>query len=250
MAAKITSTSKKCTACEQVKPLTLEYYHRRGNRPLGFMSRCRLCVQQSDTARSRKRYANGPGRIRRKPPAPGQQACTKCKTTYPATLEFFGPSKPSANGLTSWCRVCVRERARLNRAKLRATPDGQKKILVQKQRYAKSPRGRETKRIRSHTDNHKRRQRRLAVPFKWQPEDWQACLAAFGNCCEYCDAAVTLHQDHFIPLSDPACPGTIPTNMVPACQQCNLSKGSRHPHQWVRDQLRLVRIAGILAELD
>lgn len=32
--------------------------------------------------------------------------CTKCKSTKPATLEFFPPHNKKKNGLDSWCRTC------------------------------------------------------------------------------------------------------------------------------------------------
>lgn len=35
--------------------------------------------------------------------------CTKCRTEYPATLEYFGPHKLMKNGLRSRCRKCRRE---------------------------------------------------------------------------------------------------------------------------------------------
>lgn len=34
------------------------------------------------------------------------KTCSKCKTEYPATLEYFPPNKHTKDGLTSHCRIC------------------------------------------------------------------------------------------------------------------------------------------------
>jgi len=39
----------------------------------------------------------------------GLLTCTKCKTTKPATLEFFPPHNGKNNGFDSWCRQCRRD---------------------------------------------------------------------------------------------------------------------------------------------
>lgn len=36
------------------------------------------------------------------------KTCTKCKTEYPATAEFFYRGKKYKNGLQSWCKVCMK----------------------------------------------------------------------------------------------------------------------------------------------
>ena len=52
------------------------------------------------------------------------------------------------------------------------------------------------------------------------------------NKCAYCGSTGVLAQDHFIPISNPDCPGTIPGNIVPACTKCNSSKCGNHPDRW------------------
>ena len=36
-----------------------------------------------------------------------KKCCTKCKTEYPATIEFFAVNKGHKDGLHSWCKACV-----------------------------------------------------------------------------------------------------------------------------------------------
>lgn len=239
------STHKKCTRCGEIKPLTVEYFSPRPSRPLGFLSRCRECVAQIDAERKRKLRKFGPGE-RRQHVSPGKQRCTKCDCVKPSTLEFFGPNPRCSNGLASWCRECARKLATDNRAKLRTSSAGKQKIQEERKRYAESDLGKKTKQSRSRVHNAKRRQRRTDLPFDWKHSDWLDSLAAFGNACAYCGATGSLHQDHFVPLSHPECPGTVVGNMVPACEPCNLSKGAKHPSAWAKGKAAFTRVADTL----
>ncbi len=232
---------KQCTKCGVVKPLSAEYFSPRPSRPLGFFSRCRECVAQTDAERKRRSRKFGPGE-RRQHAEPGMQRCTKCGATYPATLEYFGPKPRCSNGLASWCRECARAKARDGRAKIRQSVDGKQKIKKERKRYLESERGKKTKQASSRVHNAKRRQRKTGLPFEWSNADWLDCLRAFGGACAYCGSPNDLHQDHFIPLSHPDCPGTVVGNMVPACEPCNLSKGAKHPRSWVKDEATFARV--------
>ena len=48
------------------------------------------------------------------------KTCTKCKTEYVATKEFFPSDKQNRDGLSSWCRACSLEACREYR---RRNPD-------------------------------------------------------------------------------------------------------------------------------
>ena len=50
-----------------------------------------------------------------------------------------------------------------------------------------SSKGREAKRIRSQVDNHRRRQRRLSVPYLWSATHWDGCRKKWENKCVYCE---------------------------------------------------------------
>lgn len=176
--------------------------------------------------------------------------CTKCGMESPANVEHFPPRKAMADGLKSNCRLCERERARERQEKRRHDPILREKLLAEKDRYRRSERGRKRKREQSFIDNHKRRERRQKVPWRWTEEDWRKCKQAWSNRCAYCGAAADLTQDHFIPLSAPNCPGTIPSNMLPVCLRCNTSKQHRSPYIWLKDQQRLERILDYLHSMS
>lgn len=45
--------------------------------------------------------------------------------------------------------------------------------------------------------------------FEWTYEQWERCKLYFGNKCAYCESEKFLTQDHFIPLSNNTCIGTV-----------------------------------------
>lgn len=59
-------------------------------------------------------------------------------------------------------------------------------------------------------------------------------MKQLGNKCVYCGGPFE-HVDHFIPLANG---GTgWPSNLVPACAQCNFSKNSKLPSEWTVETL-------------
>src|ERR1044071_6427711 len=244
--------SKKCGKCGITKQLTSEYFRTRKDHPLGYSSQCRDCIQEYDRQRSlikRRRLGLKPIGERRVHEIEGHQRCTKCKSLHPSTQEFFSPDKRCSNGLHSYCRICERKRSNEYRKTRRKTPEGKKIIAEHTKRYRPSPKGINQKRISSSIHNHKRRQRFTNLPFDWSIRYWNECLNAFGNRCAYCEKEGPFHQDHYVPLSHPECTGTVRGNIVPACVNCNLSKGSLHPHIWIDNIETRHKVEKILKEL-
>lgn len=78
-----------------------------------------------------------------------------------------------------------------------------------------------------HTLTHKRRAESYGVTHV--PYSRTAILARWGHRCAYCGGVAT-HLDHVEPLSKG---GTdTESNIVPACQHCNLSKGAKTLAEW------------------
>src|SRR5512141_2961524 len=86
--------------------------------------------------------------------------------------------------------------------------------------------------------------RKRKLPDTFTDQDWQRALEYWDYKCAVCGRPRglwhTLAADHWIPLSDPECPGTIPTYIVPLCHGeggCNNSKRSRSPQAWLEAKL-------------
>jgi 5-methylcytosine-specific restriction endonuclease McrA len=78
-----------------------------------------------------------------------------------------------------------------------------------------------------HTLTHKRRAETYGVEHVEYSRT--AILERWGHACAYCGAHAT-HLDHVEPLSRG---GTdTESNIVPACQTCNLSKGAKTLAEW------------------
>lgn len=120
----------------------------------------------------------------------------------------------------------------------------EKRIQRSREWYSKNPDvGREASRNwrRSNPAKYKaqklkRRARERSLPDAFTPEDWLRCLDYFGYRCAYCGKrGAVLTGDHYVPLADLRSdnPGTVPTNIVPACRSCNCSKGDSDPVEWL-----------------
>jgi 5-methylcytosine-specific restriction endonuclease McrA len=75
--------------------------------------------------------------------------------------------------------------------------------------------------------HYRERVRWADVPQDLTEQQWQDILAAYGYRCAYCRRRKPLTQDHVIPVSRGG--HHTASNIVPACQSCNSSKGARLP---------------------
>lgn len=83
-------------------------------------------------------------------------------------------------------------------------------------------------------------QRVKALPDTLTDQEWQAALDYFGGCCAICERPAGLWhrivKGHWIPLSDPECPGTVALNIIPICDGqdgCNQAQKGKSPSLWL-----------------
>jgi ribosomal protein S27AE len=98
--------------------------------------------------------------------------------------------------------------------------------------------------------------RKKGLPNRFTSRDWDIALDYWGHKCAVCGRPRglwhTLAQDHWIPLTHPDCPGTLPTNILPLCHGtdgCNNSKGKKHPVEWLEEKLGKRRARRKLEEI-
>lgn len=61
-------------------------------------------------------------------------------------------------------------------------------------------------------------------------DEWALLKEKFDNCCAYCGVRTDkLEMEHIIPISRGG--AHVPDNIVPACRQCNATKGARTPDE-------------------
>jgi hypothetical protein len=98
--------------------------------------------------------------------------------------------------------------------------------------------------------------RKRELPHSFTGKDWDRALDYWGHKCAICERPRglwhTLAQDHWIPLTNPDCPGTDPTNILPLCHGtdgCNNSKGKHNPETWLKKKLGKKKATQKLAEI-
>ncbi len=75
----------------------------------------------------------------------------------------------------------------------------------------------------------------MAADMFREPGDGRRIKQAWGNRCAYCGkSAKTLQLDHVTPVHTGGLSLTV--NLVPACEECNRSKGTRHWRVWMLEQ--------------
>jgi hypothetical protein len=82
------------------------------------------------------------------------------------------------------------------------------------------------------------KQRRLArkrgLPDTLTIEQWTEAVKHWNGCCAYCSKKPDkLTLDHYIPLANTDCPGTVAENCIPACLLCNSSKNDTEAVYWM-----------------
>lgn len=188
--------------------------------------------------------------------------CTKCGNEFPATSEFFHRSKGNKDGLRGDCVNCSRaahrkwyEANREHRASYNRTYRESHREYFASYMKEWGERNKEHKAAtykawclanphRSRARGHRYRSIKRGIPSTLSIVDWQAALDYFKGCCAVCGRPPglwhTVSADHWIPVTDPNCPGTVPWNIVPLCHDkkhgsggCNNSKYNLNAADWL-----------------
>jgi 5-methylcytosine-specific restriction endonuclease McrA len=225
----------RCSRCGQDKPATNEHFAPRLECRRAWSSRCRECLRIIDRERrpsgSRSKGGRGNRRLR---DGRQERRCSRCRSWFPEDAEF-SPIKRQDGVIyrNSWCRSCVRKRARERMQQRRADETEALRVRDARRRHQKSPRGRQWRRQRLAIDNAIRRQRLTGAPSTLTPAQWSGIVGLLNGRCTYCGKLPSrLELDHVIPVCAEDYPGTILGNVVPACPDCNQGKGSRRVEQW------------------
>jgi len=263
----MTPPLRKCTQCGAEFPATTEYFHRGKKCKYGLSAKCKACARET----TRRWYQANPEkarensrRYRQANPEKVREAQRRWGQANPEKVRESSRRKRQANPEKAreqarrWRQTNPEKRREIERRWRQANPE--KVREARRRRYQANPekhressrryhqthpeKAREQARRRYQVNPEKvlenvqrRRSRKHSLLHTFTAETWEACLNYFHGCCAYCGAQrdfwSPLHQDHYIPLSAPDCPGTIPTNIVPACRSCNFSKKNIPPMEWL-----------------
>lgn len=237
---------KRCTKCGEIK-LRADFSIDR-SRPLGFRSHCKLCSakakkqwQQSheDEVReySRRRYIENADENRETARQyyidhreKRREYSRRYRAEHPDKIKEYNRRYHGEHPADS-----AQQREYHHQHYMQHRDEVRDRV----QRYQKAHRDQRYESIR------RRQARKLGLPFDFINEDEIRALDYWHGCCAYCGKPlrdlfgdVVPHLDHFVPLSDPRPdnPGTVPTNILPTCSPCNLSKNACDPIEWLTEK--------------
>lgn len=96
----------------------------------------------------------------------------------------------------------------------------------------------------------RRRTRKQNLPDDFTSEDWVYCLEYWNYQCAICGDDEKLHADHWIPLSNDDCPGTVVDNMVVLCEHCNETKHAKDAEFWLLEKFGEEKALEHLAKIE
>lgn len=239
---------KRCAKCGNEYPDTEKYFFWRDKTVGTLRNVCKRCFNPRKSGDDfPKTRQNG-----------DIKTCNRCNRDYPATTEYFAKRSNRASGLQSQCKQCDKIRNKKMRTEnhkqiLNAQRNWRTKNRVRHNTYNRNWNRQNTVHIqerlkanpeiyRVHTQQ--RLARKRGKPDAFSKADWLRCIKYFNYQCAACgrlaDSQHIIAMDHWIPLSHPDCPGTIPTNIIPLCHSikggndgCNNAKSNRDAHEWL-----------------
>lgn len=263
--------TKTCTKCGKSLPATPEYFHRTKSTNDGLHTRCKPCRTAQDRAYWHANAADINARRRAAYPEHRERNIlyhrrwrTEQRQKYlDGKRRWYEANREHDNAKSRKWREKNRERkAAYDRA---YADQNREKIRAKKQRWERKMRSQRRKnpemlhsyRTRKRLSEQVRKARKLGLASQFCEADWQHALAYFDNCCAVCGRRLdglfhTAAADHWIPLSSPDCPGTVPSNIVPLCHGidgCNNSKHSRNPGEWLQWKFGRARARAIARKI-
>lgn len=232
---KIVITSQICSCCLTDKPTS--DFSRDSGKQTGYATQCKACSHIKQVAYRHRIYAAV--ELRQSMLTPEQLTdyltntleCRTCHEHKPLTE--FHRQKGSVTGYRNQCKPCrvvLEEEYRLTHvAQAVARVDQWRLDHPEKQQ------------LLALAYANRRRMRLHALPYTWTIAEREFMRGYWSYSCAVCGNQEgffwTLADDHWIPVTASACPGTVATNMIPLChgtRGCNNSKNDTLPTVWLR----------------
>lgn len=233
-----TIPQKRCVTCKNWLPATVEIFGKRSKYPDGLNIMCKECRRAYDAEwrdASRDKIRETGRRYRENNPEQVAESRRSFHERHPGIQKEY------------WRRFYSRHRTVLLNKSRQYNLRNKEKVYQRILRY------RATNRATYMAVVHRRLARKHALPDNFREVDWNTALAYFHGCCAYCGSQQslwhTIEMDHYVPLSNQTCPGTVPKNMVPACKSCNLHKSAKDPVAWINDTFGKRKAKQIIARI-
>lgn len=248
---------KKCSECGEEKEETTEFFYKRKTAKDGLSGACKACIKARSNAWRESNVARKKASNKAWYQANSDRLSANAKEYRATNLEETRAKDRAYSQV--WCeenydkiKVYRREYYKENRNTIdtrnkawhQANPDRVKdfkKVWREANPWKDSPeklkwRRENSERIaatgkawqqanpkRRQLNYQKRRSLEKHLPATLTLKQWTTAMNHFNNCCAYCGKEEKLTQDHFVPLSKSG--EYSESNIIPACQSCNSSKG-------------------------
>lgn len=259
---------KRCVKCSNEYPATSEYFYTRTN--LRLFSSCKTCEKQ----RQSEYYGNNKDKYReyyqenrdwiyveRK-----DQIADRAKKWAKAHPEYRRARRRKRRAKerqTEGFKRRAREYAKRYKIRHKEKVDARNRAYRERNREKINERARSYSKVYSQKNpdihkvkNEKRRARKLSKPNSFKIHDWMYALKYWDNRCAYCGNqrglfySMRLTMDHYIPLSNSDNPGTVPKNILPACQSCNSQKHDRNAFEWLCEKIGISKAKRKIEEIE
>jgi len=198
---------KFCVSCKKELPADNVHFFKNGEK--GFTSRCKKCEGHNYGVKR-------PNKVLEK--KEGYYFCSSCRRFK--LKKHFAIAKDRVSGVKSTCKECVNKNYHEN-------------MKNQEYRDLRNEKLREYKKENRDKFNiyqQRRRSKAKELDSSLTADQWENIKDLFLHECCYCGEEKVLEQDHFIPLSKGG--EYTHNNIVPACKNCNSSKGNKDFSKW------------------
>jgi len=221
----IITPEKRCAACGELFPATKEYFHANCSKSDGLHTYCKSCRRRESSTY----YANNRDKSR----AYSEKHRDRL-TEYRRNRYYSDPSRFRQYARDYYANH--REEARIYRQEHREKYRRWKAAYDKANHAIVSQKNREYWRRhpeKARVNKQKRRARLASAEGVLTVADIHRQLKSQGGHCWWCGSNLgnKWHVDHVIPLSRGG--KNDPSNIVITCPRCNLSKGSKLPHEWI-----------------
>lgn len=239
-------STKICTKCGSEYPATTEHFRKKKGGWLGLEARCRTCRNEEarhyPSAKSDKKklskslYSKRPDVIEKRK----KQKRDRYATDADFRQYILTDNNNRRNANPELTKLKKRDEYQRNKDRYRKT--GRNNYLKNRDIYIERARQQKSDPIAHAIRTQRRLARKRQLPDTLTKTQWLTCLEYFNNSCAVCgkqfNADCKAYMDHWIPLSDSMCKGTVAENIVCLCggkNGCNESKHNHDARKWLLD---------------
>ncbi len=243
-----------CTKCGNEYPLTADFFQPAKGYKYGFNTQCRNCrrkdarnypsTKSDKKKKSKSEHAKRPDVIKRRN--------DRRRERYAKDFEFreYVLTSSKKTRIKNPEVTKAKKADEYKRHKDRYKASMRKYYLENRDIFIERARKQKPNPVSVIVRAERRLARKRALPDTLTKEQWLYCLEYFNHQCIVCGRLFDKHHkanmDHWIPLKNPKCLGTVANNIVCLCGKCNTSKASRDAELWLMDFYPLEKVSQIM----